>query len=644
MRCTVKAAAALGLLLFAQAAHAAPLDHKAVEQWADAYFKTGLAKTGLPGAVIAVVQDGKPVLLKAYGVADAARRDPVDVDRMLFRVGSITKVFTAVVALQLAEEGKLDLNRDVNAYLKHFQVPRTYARPITADNLLAHAGGFAEDRRGRYGYDALRVTADPPPLSSGGLSRLLAPRVREPGLFSSYDNHGFGLLALVEEAVDGKSFRALMHDRIFAPLGMAHSTTGVPTARERDAAMGHEVLADGRAVPTGYDRRLELDQGSGDVTVTAPDMARFMIALLNGGVLDGKRVLSPAGFRELTDFDARRLHPALPGLGRAIVESDIAGHRAWRHDGGLEGYGATMVLYPKSRIGVFIALNGRNANPVAEERLSGLTDAFAQLSERPKALPVLLYFFPVHDDFSKRFVAGDPVPKVRPNGPLLNRDALKALEGVYGGDPAQATYFAGKLINVALGGRNVSVLPDNRLKIGRTAYTQVARGLFADKDGDRVAFAVTPAGVFMGDSFLTAQRRSPWYADPMVTLLPLIALPLLMLGGLAFLRARDRRLTLAGLVYAAGGLVLLIALWLEAQYGNQFYENDLWLVLLAWRVPVNLVALVFAALPIWLGMLRWKGGIEAGRAARIFAVVLCIAGVIEIQLLAYWGVLGRFVS
>ncbi len=168
---------------------------------------------------------------------------------------------------------------------------------------------------------------------------------------------------------------------------------------------------------------------------------------------------------------------------------------------------------------------------------------------------------------------GDPIPKVRSKGPLLSHDELKALEGVYGGDPAQATYFAGKLINVALGGRNVSVLPDNRLKIGRTIYKQIARGLFEDKDGDRVAFAVTPAGVFMGDSFLTAQRRSPWYADPVTTLLPLIALPLLMFGGLAFLRARDRRLTLAGLFYAAGGLLLLIALWLEAQYGNEFLRT-----------------------------------------------------------------------
>ncbi|HEY0300450.1 MAG TPA: serine hydrolase domain-containing protein, partial [Rhizomicrobium sp.] len=220
-RCwTIGAALFLFACFFPAAAHAAPLERGAVERWADGYFRDGLAKTGLPGAVIAVVQDGKPVLLKAYGVADAVRRTPIDTQRTLFRVGSITKVFTAIVALQLAREGRLDLNRDVNFYLKRFQVPETYARPITADILLAHAGGFAEDRRGRYGFDAVRVTADPPPMAPGELARMLAPRVRAPGLFSSYDNHGFGLLALVETAIDGTSFRAMMRKRIFAPLGM----------------------------------------------------------------------------------------------------------------------------------------------------------------------------------------------------------------------------------------------------------------------------------------------------------------------------------------------------------------------------------------------------------------------------------------
>src|SRR5262249_11630656 len=151
--------------------------------------------------------------------------------------------------------------------------------------------------------------------------------------------------------------------------------------------------------------------------------------------------------------------------------------RGWRHDGGLEGFGATMLIYPQSRIGVFIALNGRNPNPIAEERLSGIIDALNEPA--PTRMPVLAYFFPVHEAFAQRFVPLDLIPALPPaRTALLTGDDLRRLAGTYGGDPSEATYFPGKLTIAALGGRKVSVSANGELRIGRRTYQQIRRGLF----------------------------------------------------------------------------------------------------------------------------------------------------------------------
>lgn len=634
------AAVATFLALAATTARADPVDRAALEEWADEFFQAGIAQTALPGGVIAVVADGEPVLVRGYGVANVETGAPMDGARTLVRIGSITKVFNAIAALQMADEGRLQLDEDVNGQLTRFQVPATFAEPITPNILLEHAAGFARDRRGRYDYPALQLQHDPGRMTGAEITRLFPPRLRPPGAHSSYDNHSFALLALVEADADGRSFRDLMQARVFEPLGMTSSVVGLPDARESEAAMGHVVPAAGAAVATGYDRQAELDQGSGDITTTAADMARFMIAVLNGGELDGRRVLSPAAFRDFTNFDARRINAALPGLGRAIVETDVGGRRGWRHDGGLQGYGATMVLFPESRIGIFVALNGRNPNPVAEERLSGLIDALT--APQPTRMPVLAHFYPINDIFAERFVPRDRIPDLAPESePLLAGAELARLAGIYGGDPADAAYFPGKLTVAVLGGARVRVLENGDIMIGRRGpFHQIRRGLFENEDGERIGFTINDAGVFMGDSYLSASRQAPWYAPAEYSLLPLAVAPIILLSGLLLVRARERKYRRIGAALAIAAIVVAITLFLEAQYSNQFYETGQSLPLIAWRIALHLAALSFIAAPIYA---VWgpRGDTASGAVTRTYAWLLMGVGIVLVILLWYWGALGR---
>jgi CubicO group peptidase (beta-lactamase class C family) len=108
----------------------------------DEFMARDMAELRVPGAVVAMVQDGRVILLRGYGIADSATGALVDPSTTLFRLGSVTKPVTALAALQLVEQGRLDLHRDVNEYLTAFQIPAKFERPITAHHLLTHTAGI----------------------------------------------------------------------------------------------------------------------------------------------------------------------------------------------------------------------------------------------------------------------------------------------------------------------------------------------------------------------------------------------------------------------------------------------------------------------------------------------------------------------
>ena len=170
-----------------------PTDPAELQAFIDGVMAAHMPSRKIPAATISVVKDGELFFAKGYGYADREKKIPVEADKTLFRPGSTSKLFTWTAVMQLAERGQLDLDADVNTYLKTFQIPATYPEPITMKNLLTHTPGFED---GGFGYLFVKDESGIVPLRES-LAAHIPERVRPPGTWSSYSNYGTALAGLI---------------------------------------------------------------------------------------------------------------------------------------------------------------------------------------------------------------------------------------------------------------------------------------------------------------------------------------------------------------------------------------------------------------------------------------------------------------
>lgn len=275
-----------------------------------------MAERHIPGAAIVVVQGDRIVFAKGYGAG-------IDPATTRFRIGSVTKLFTATAILQLVESGRLRLDDDVR-------------------QLLTHTAGFDE----RLANTAVRRREDVLPLREY-LARDLPPRVHPPGTLIQYSNHGYVVLGSKVEEASGLPLERYFRERIFAPLGMSYTTYN-----DIDGVHGFEYRRGRlREIPQAY---LQIGPAAGIVS-TADDIARFMLAHLGSG----PPLLRP---ETLTLMHARHFsqHPSLPGVTYGFWESDYFGHHALYHAGGVRGFGSLLYLMPDERTGIFVVNNGND--------------------------------------------------------------------------------------------------------------------------------------------------------------------------------------------------------------------------------------------------------------------------------------------
>ena len=317
---------------------------------------TALVASGeIPGAAVVIVQNGAVALKAGYGFADIRARIPVDPDRTRFRVASISKLFTATAIMQLVEQGKIDLNADVNTYLGGFKIPPTYPEPVTLANILTHTAGFDD----RYLGIAAPLSQTVEPLGSY-LARSMPPRVLPPGKTFAYSNHAFGLAGHIVESVSGQEFNAYVQANIFAPLGMSSSTFGVPYPVPQDIAVPYF-----KGGSEGGFTRSELDRmrfgPAGDLITTASDMAPFMLAHLNRGAIDGPiegAQLLPAATADTMHARHFVQVEGLDGWAYGFMEGHRNGVRWIGHDGSWLGFCSQLALVPGTKSGFFVAYNG----------------------------------------------------------------------------------------------------------------------------------------------------------------------------------------------------------------------------------------------------------------------------------------------
>ena len=324
-----------------------------LEAFLDALIPAQLQNRDIAGAAVSVVKDGQVLFAKGYGFADYAAKKPVVADQTLFRPGSISKVFTATAVMQLVEQGKLDLDRDVNDYLD-FAIPKTHDAPVTLRRILTHTAGFEETLKNLFVPSAREMR----PLRDYLIAAMPA-RIFAPGTVPSYSNYALTLAGYIVERISGEPFEKYVAAHILTPLRMDHSSFAQPLPEELEANMSPGYLAAAQGP-----RKFEFvtTAPAGALSATATDMTRLMLALLGEGTLEGATILKPDSVRAM---EARQfeLHPALHAIGLILMEYSMNGQRIVGHGGDTIFFHSDMILMPDAHVGLFISYNSAGSRP-----------------------------------------------------------------------------------------------------------------------------------------------------------------------------------------------------------------------------------------------------------------------------------------
>jgi CubicO group peptidase (beta-lactamase class C family) len=326
-----------------------PQDARELRHFLDAFFEKRMEALQVPGAAVAVVKGGAILAAQGYGTASRERQRRVSAERTLFRTASVSKVFTATAVMQLAEQGRLDLDEDVNRYLRDFQLESNFPAPVTLFHLLTHTGGFDE----RFLGMAARTKAEAVPLGAY-LAAHMPRRVRPPGEMITYSNHGMALAGLIVENVSSKPFARYMDEHVLRPLDMARSSFELPPHLAPDLATGYE-LRDGRLEPLPLDV-LDSLAPSGGLNSTVTDLAHFMMAQLQLGRFGGARILSEGSARAMQRRQFTH-HPRLAGFAFGFYENFENGRRLLVHGGSWRGFAGFLALAPEENLGFVVLLN-----------------------------------------------------------------------------------------------------------------------------------------------------------------------------------------------------------------------------------------------------------------------------------------------
>ncbi|HSM36701.1 MAG TPA: serine hydrolase, partial [Longimicrobiales bacterium] len=248
-----------------------------------------MADRYIAGAAVAVVHGSQVVYRAGFGRREVFSEDPVDVDRTIWRIGSITKVLTGLAVLQLVDAGKVELDRDVNDYFERPIVPEDRPEPVLVRHLLTHTAGFDQVGLGRH----VDRPEDVRPLEE--FLREYLARVRDPGILSTYDTYGITLAGLLVERVSGLSYEEYLQRHIFAPLEMHRAGIAVPPALAGDVAVGYAFAGHWEAQRWEY---MNTDPAS-TANASAPDMANLAIMLLNEGSFRGRQILDERSARAM---------------------------------------------------------------------------------------------------------------------------------------------------------------------------------------------------------------------------------------------------------------------------------------------------------------------------------------------------------
>ncbi|UCH26978.1 MAG: beta-lactamase family protein [Trueperaceae bacterium] len=593
-------------------------DSIAVEAFFNEYVPALLAEHRVPGAVVALVSEGGLTFQAGYGFAALGPERPATAETP-FATGSVAKLFTWLAVMQLVERGELDLDADVNSYLD-FEIPDTFEDPITLRDLLAHTPGFEDyPMVGLFSRDAAKL-----PELGEIVSRRIPARIWPPGVETAYSNYGTGLAGYIVERAGGIGFATYVEREILGPLGMNRSTFEQPLPEDlaEEAALGY--LPDGaEGFKPGGQEYVSLSPAGGMV-MSASDAARFMLAHLDAGELDGSRVI--------TEETADQMHatlfrddPTLPGNAYGFWESVRHGEKILLHGGDTMLFHTQMALFLDRDVGFYLATNAPGGIGLRE----ALWEAF------------LDHFYPVTE----------PLQAAE-----LSAAEASRYTGLYGMNRASTTSLAkvASLFQVL----RVSTEGDQLVTefVGsRHTWASQGDGRFADteREGELAQFRRGEDGrmvVHVSEAPMLVFRKLRWFETPQMHAALLVASSLLLLSGLIALPVmalRGRRVNRKGaaeervkwLGALAALLLILSVVAFFAVMGNPmgpaFGLSPLLVATLVIGIAAALAVAGFTLMMIFAWLIGWWT-----LTPRVYLTVVAVAGLVLLWQMNYWNLLG----
>ena len=612
-----------------QSAAAAELPN--LEAFVDGVVGGFMAQERIAGAEVAVVRDGVTLLVKGYGIDSVEPRRAVDPNESLFRIGSISKTFTWLSIMQLAERGKLELDDPINDHLPDaLDVPdEGFERPIRIVDLMNHTAGFEDILQGLF------VGADVAPLPLQEQLRQRRPhRVREPGKVMAYSNYSTALAGAIVAHVAGMEYESYVEQNILVPLGLAHTTfrepyeptAGLPQPMSPALAAHLSQNVESRnggwqAIPHEH---IVSMAPAGAAASTAADMARYMLALLDPRRLEEAGVLQAETFAQMREPSFQSA-PGMPAMHHGFFNAPLGVTTRLAVDNLSHG-GATLHfrsflvvtgdLNGQGTLGVFVAANSASAAPMVQA-----------VAER-----ILAKYFA-------------PLPEPASTVPEGGAARAQEYAGQYRTARRSYTQFE-KILNV--GALDVTATKDGYLLIdlgGPTLrFVEVGKDLFRQPDGDAtIAFVRDQRGAIAQlVSHIGTFERVGFFASLQWLALVLIATLLTCIGLLIAAVRRRSADVITALAIAWLAFFVLVAVWVlpfsapaaQDEFVYSYPQSLLKLALAVGVVATGLSVLGIATLlPVWRGR-DWPIGRRLRHSAAVALFVVLVATLLQ------WNAIG----
>lgn len=614
----------------------ANLDADEVAAWCDEMFAPMLEHRRFAGLAVVVVQNGAVLTSRGYGFADAARGTPLSPGSTRLRIGSITKTMTAVVILQLVNEGRIaSLDDPVNIYLRRYQLADYRGTAVTLRHLLTHTAGFEAVLFGLGTEGA----ADVPARAS--YIRQVTPRhVRPPGSHPVYSNFGFQTLGAVAEDLTGQRMSELLAERILRPLGMSESALSHDQRPSANLGQPYAYFPNGDLQAVPYIAMHPFTGAAGGVQATPDDMARYMLAQLDRDDSSTHRVLPPHLLRDMHRRHAGA-NETVPGFGLGVFVADRDGLHIVDHPGGWPGFSSLMTLVPDKRLGIFISVMAASPVPSIGEVLIG--SARLRNATAPAIGPALVLYdlYGIREAFLDGFVGARKPPSfvVTEASPVIGRYR-----------DAERNHTSAEAILGLLGSSSVVRLTAaNAIEVnGDGPYRAIAAASFSKpleptgsipRPPQRYAFTRAQTGEIayvVDGTGLSVYERVSAFESPRLWRQWIVVTALLCLSAVALLRRREMSPWSRISPWLPVGILLCLiiqslVLFVGFEQGHSFFFDLLAgrsarlaaLVLLGDLMAICVLATIVAAIASW--PLRLWGQGRSGVLARLHFSVIAFA-------------------